>query len=69
MEIIKDNGTIYTQNVDDISIEERVFFREGIGVNINNGDYRPATPEELEARAQWERAQEAEAMVIMGMSE
>lgn len=69
MEIIRNNGTIYTQNVDDLSIEERVFFREGIGVNITNGDYRPATAEELEARAQWERAQEAEAMVIMGTSE
>ena len=69
MQIIEKNGVYLTQNIDDLPIEERVFFREGIGVNNNNGDYRPATPEELEARAQWERAQEAEAMVVIGTLE
>lgn len=43
-------GVYYTQNAEDIAIEERVFFREGIGMAMNE-NYRVATDEELAA---WE---------------
>ena len=47
----KQEGVYYTQNIEDLPIEERVFFREGKGVNATGDYYRVATSEEL---AEWE---------------
>lgn len=46
----KQEGVYYTQNIENLPIEERVFFREGKGVNVND-NYRVATAEEIAA---WE---------------
>lgn len=43
----KKEGVYYTQNVEDLPIEERVFFREGKGVSATNEYYRVATAEEI----------------------
>lgn len=45
----KIDGKYYTQNIDELPIEERVFFVEGLVADVN--DYRVATSKEL---AQWE---------------
>ena len=45
----KQAGVYYTQNIENLPIEERVFFTEGLVADAN--DYRPATSEEL---AEWE---------------
>lgn len=45
----KKEGVYYTQNVEDLPIEERVFFREGKGVSATNEYYRVATAEEISA--------------------
>lgn len=47
----KKEGVYYTQNVENLPIEERVFFREGKGVSATSDNYRPATATELAA---WE---------------
>ena len=47
----KQDGVYYTQNIDDVPIEERVFFREGKGVSATSENYRVATQQELQA---WE---------------
>lgn len=47
----KKEGVYYTQNVENLPIEERVFFREGKGVSATNENYRVATTEEIAA---WE---------------
>ena len=47
----KQEGTYYTQNVENLPIEERVFFREGKGVSATSDNYRVATTQEV---AQWE---------------
>lgn len=39
------DGVIYTQNAE-LPIEERIFFIEGLVVDVN--DYRPATNKEME---------------------
>ena len=44
----KKDGVYYTQNVEDLPIEERVFFREGKGVSATSENYRVATPQEVE---------------------
>ena len=54
----KKEGFYYTQNVDDLPIEERVFFREGKGVSATSEYYRVATPQEVEAWQQWQKEQE-----------
>lgn len=54
MEQIKDNGVVYTQNAE-LPIEERVFFREAIGMGVNDGRFRVATAEELEAKAEYDK--------------
>lgn len=46
----KKEGVYYTQNAE-LPIEERVFFREGKGVNATSEHYRVATTSEL---AEWE---------------
>lgn len=51
MNTLKNIGVYYTQNIDNLPIEERVFFREGKGVSATGEYYRSATTEEL---AQWE---------------
>ena len=51
MNTLKNIGVYYTQNIDNLPIEERVFFREGKGVNATGDYYRAATSEEL---AEWE---------------
>jgi len=47
----KQEGTYYTQNIENLPIEERVFFREGKGVSATSDNYRVATAAELAA---WE---------------
>lgn len=54
----KKEGVYYTQNVNDLPIEERVFFREGKGVSATSKYYRIATPQEVEAWQQWQKEQE-----------
>ena len=54
MEQIKDNGVVYTQN-EELPIEERVFFREAIGMGVNDGRFRVATAEELMAKAEYDK--------------
>lgn len=54
MEQIKNNGVVYTQN-EELPIEERVFFREAIGMGVNDGRFREATEEELEAKAEYDK--------------
>ena len=43
----KKDGVYYTQNVENLPIEERVFFREGKGVSATSENYRVATAAEL----------------------
>ncbi|MBQ5627590.1 MAG: hypothetical protein IIU97_05705 [Bacteroidaceae bacterium] len=50
----KQEGVYYTQNIENLPIEERVFFREGKGVSATSEHYRPATTTELDA---WEAYQ------------
>ena len=47
----KQEGVYYTQNIENLAIEERVFFREGKGVSATSENYRVATTQEV---AQWE---------------
>ena len=54
----KIEGVYYTQNIDDLPIEERVFFREGKGVSATNEHYRIATEAEIAAWQQWLKEQE-----------
>lgn len=43
----KKDGVYYTQNVENLPIEERVFFREGKGVSATSENYRVAIAAEL----------------------
>lgn len=52
----KIDGKFYTQNVDELPIEERVFFREGLVVNVD--DFRIATDKEIEEWKEYQRKQE-----------
>ena len=54
----KKDGMYYTQNVENLPIEERVFFREGKGVSATSEYYRVATLQEVEAWQQWQKEQE-----------
>lgn len=47
----KKEGVYYTQNIENLPIEERVFFREGKGISATSVNYRQATATELAA---WE---------------
>ena len=51
----KQEGVYYTQNIDNLPIEERVFFREGKGVSATSDNYRVATNAEITA---WQQLQE-----------
>ena len=48
----KQEGVFYTQNIENLPIEERIFFRECKGVSATDEHYRKATAEELTA---WEQ--------------
>ena len=54
MEQIKNTGVVYTQNAE-LPIEERVFFKEAIGVGVHDGRFRKATAEEIAAKAEYEK--------------
>lgn len=51
-------GVYYTQNIEDLPIEERVFFREGKGVGATNENYRVATDKEIEEWKEYQKKQE-----------
>ena len=59
----KIDGVYYTQNIDDLPIEERVFFREGKGVSATNENYRVATDKEIEEWKEYQKKQEEEMML------
>lgn len=61
MNTLKNIGVYYTQNVEALPIEERVFFREGKGVNATSKYYRVATEEEL---AEWEEYKKTQEELI-----
>jgi hypothetical protein len=48
----KVEGKYYTQNVDELPIEERVFFTQGKVANVN--DFRFATEEEISTWREYE---------------
>lgn len=52
MKTIKDNGVVYTQNAE-LPIEERVFFRQAMGMNADDEHFRPATKEEIAEHEAW----------------
>lgn len=54
MEQIKNNGVVYTQN-EELPIEERVFFKEAVGMGVNDGRFREATEAELMAKAEYDK--------------
>lgn len=53
-------GVYYTQNIENLPIEERVFFREGKGISATNENYRVATEQEIEDWKDYQRKQEKE---------
>lgn len=54
----KKEGVYYTQNIDDLPIKERVFFREGKGMSATNENYRVATDIEIANWKEYQRKQE-----------
>lgn len=56
----KQEGVYYTQNIDELPIDERVFFREGKGVSATSENYRPATVDELALWQQYKEQQETD---------
>ena len=54
----KQEGVYYTQNTDNLPIEERVFFREGKGMSATSDNYRVATADELSLWEQYKKEQE-----------
>lgn len=60
MNTLKNIGVYYTQNIENLPIEERVFFREGKGMNATGEYYRVATSEELAAWEEYKKKQEEE---------
>lgn len=56
----KKEGVYYTQNIDGLPIEERVFFREGKGISATNENYRVATDIEIANWKEYQRKQEEE---------
>ena len=51
----KQEGIYYTQNIENLPIEERVFFREGKGMSATSEHYRVATADEVCA---WQELQD-----------
>ena len=58
MNTLKNIGVYYTQNVENLPIEERVFFREGKGISATNENYRVATSKEIEEWKEFQKKQE-----------
>lgn len=56
----KIEGVYYTQNIENLPIEERVFFREGKGISATNENYRVATSNEIEEWKEFQKKQEEE---------
>jgi hypothetical protein len=56
----KIEGVYYTQNIENLPIEERVFFREGKGISATNENYRVATEKEIEEWKEFQKKQEEE---------
>ena len=56
--LTKQEGVYYTQNIENLPIEERIFFREGKGVSATNEYYRPATSTELNDWEEYKKQQE-----------
>lgn len=54
----KKEGVYYTQNVENLPIEERVFFREGKGISATSENYRAATQSELNQWTLYKEQQE-----------
>lgn len=59
----KIEGVYYTQNIENLPIEERVFFREGKGISATNENYRVATEKEIEEWKEFQKKQEEEMML------
>lgn len=57
-------GIFYTQNIEDLPIEERVFFSQGLVASKD--DYRIATEAEIEAWKEYQAKQEEEQRAMMG---
>ena len=56
----KKEGVYYTQNIESLPIEERVFFREGKGVSATSENYRVATDIEIANWKEYQRKLEEE---------
>ncbi len=54
----KQEGVYYTQNIENLPVEERVFFREGKGVSATSENYRIASQEELNEWEEYKNKQE-----------
>lgn len=61
--LIKKEGVYYTQVVNDIPIEERVFFSQGMVADTS--DYRIATEAEIEAWHEYQAKQEEDMKNIL----
>lgn len=59
----KIEGVYYTQNIENLPIGERVFFREGKGISATNENYRVATEREIEEWKDFQKKQEKEMML------
>lgn len=56
--LIKKEGVYYTQNINNLSIEDRTFFTEGLVANLE--DWREATAEEVAEWEEYQRKQQEE---------
>ena len=56
--LTKQEGVYYTQNIENLPIEERVFFGEGKGMSATSEHYRVATLEEIAAWEEHKKQQE-----------
>jgi hypothetical protein len=65
--LIKKEGVYYTQLANDIPIEERVFFSQGLVASKD--DYRIATEEEIIAWKEYQDKQEEEMKLMEGGTE
>lgn len=54
----KKEGVYYTQNIENLPIEERVFFREGKGISATSENYRQATADEISSWKAYQAQQE-----------
>ena len=59
----KQEGVYYTQNIENLPIEERVFFREGKGISATSENYRVATSKEIEEWKEYQKKQEEEMLL------